>query len=370
MTVPETRHTRSETRTRDSHSSRTRTAERTITLDDNIDELLNSYKTQGQSLVSITYKSPSMGTPKHVQNSVEKLRDNEAKLAEKMGAHKQTEREILASFGYEQIPVLMRPIEAVRRRFMGSEDDTLEKIAQIGSFYADTLEDLQGNLITVLKDYERATERVESYIVHLEDTMVSLSQQKEGVEERIAAIEEVKEQYVASAPQNGTYAEKVIWRRGLRAIEKDERSLRSLNLRVTQDLNQATEHQKIAVDLGEGLEVSYTINAMSVSTSEMLTDHLRVNLVAYATSSRASNHAINIHHYLEKTAEFSSLLSQATSERMTTVGRLFERFSLPSGAGARDIANGGLLDGLKGYMTQMQEAHDAVNEHYSKEMIP
>ncbi|MFT4308753.1 MAG: hypothetical protein ACMXYM_05290 [Candidatus Woesearchaeota archaeon] len=350
--------------------TRTKTRERTITLEDDVDELIGAYQHRGQPLVAITYKTPSFGSAKQVYRSVDKVRESESTLADQLGAHKRTEREMLREYGYENVPVLLRPIEAMRRRFMISEEDTLEHIARIGTFYADSLEELNGTLNTVLKEYERASSKVEAYVLHLEDQRVSLADRKDSVDRQLEAIEHVREEYMASAPHEGTYAEKVLWKRGLRAIEKDERSLRSLKLRVTQDLNQATEHHTIALQLAEGLEVSYTMNAMAVSTSEMLTDHLRMNIDAYVTSSKASDHAIRIHTYLEKAAGFSSLMSRATSERMSTVGRMFERFTLPGGTGAQDIARGGLLDGLRVHLGHMQEAHDAVSETYERDLLP
>ena len=360
--------------------TRTRTASRaaqrggsapTITLEDDIESLLTAYRREGQPLVSITYESPKMNAPSKMYRTMETVKEKEEAFSGHVSGHMKFEREML-SFGYENVPIPMRPIEAMRRFLTSrrSDEENLEMIVGIGEHYTTVLHEAHAHLTGLLKEYGGAAGLIEDHVVKLEDTMIKLSDRKEDVEGKLAAIERVKQAYVSDAPHDGSYAEKVLWRRGLRAIEKDERSLRSLNLRITRDLNQAIEFHKSSEQLAEMMEINYTMNSMGVSTVSLLADQLDVNLKMYLTSSRASDHTIRVHEYLERAAGFSNLMSRASYERMNTVGKMLERFTMPDGKGAKAISGGGLVNGLRDYLDEMQQAHDALIADHSKDMMP
>lgn len=341
-------------------------------LDDDVDALINSYRESGHARILVQYEPPKFTTSKSLSRSLERIRDAEQQVNESVISHRETEREMLDKFGYGSTPFLMRPVEMVRRRVMSARDpdSKLEMIAQIGGEYVDSLRVMHDKLAGALKHYGAAHVQVEEHLVHLEDLMIDLSSRKDEIEADLDSIKKVRAAYEADAPHDGSYAEKILWKRGLRAIEKDERSLKSLNLRVTRDLNQAIEFQRTTSEIAETVDISYTMNSMALSASSFLSEGLALNIDLYMTNAKTSDQTLAIYETLDRASQYSNLMTRATHERMSAVGSMIKRFTMPGGDGARSISGGGMLNGLREYLSEMQDVHDSLVDESARDMLP
>lgn len=326
-----------------------------------IDDLIGTYEREQRPIVHISYSAKDFSPPSKLSSSLHSARASDEGLVNTIKEYKMINRRILGEFGYESIPSLLRPVEALRRyahsMLTGGQHDT-DRVMEICETYVNQLVSTHRALITSLKAYERTESALESYHHSLEDHIIDVARKKSDVEGRITTLSGAVEAYADKAPHDGSIADKVEYQRNKRSMDKDLRSLKALNLRMTQDLNQTMTLVELTSEASEILEVSKSMNYMAADSAQGLIGQLRLNVDLYRTNAKSTDIALELGSQLTTAAKLTDLLSQGTHSRMNALGHVIKNFSLPSGSGAESIGRGGLVNGLRSYLEQMQELND------------
>ena len=340
-------------------------------LESDVEDLIDSYHTGGKSLVSITYRSPSTKLIDRFEQTMGKARESERTLKKTIAEFRSIDHEVMREYGLSDTPALLRPFEVAKRYIssflnQGHLDTTM--VVKIAGSYVTALESTQHALLVSLKDYERCENDLERYLSSLEEHVISISESKEGVEDRIETLGDASERYAIRTPSDGSLADKMRYQRGKRVLDKDLRGLRTLDLRISNDLNQTLMLIERTKQAAEVLEVSKAMNYLAADLTRGLTGQLKLNIDLYGTSSHSTDIALALGQRLEESSRLSDLLTRGTYSRMSALGSVIKNFS-PDGPGAASIAGGGLVEGLKGYLNEMQQLHNEVTSEYERELL-
>lgn len=343
------------------------------TLEQSVNDMINNYREAGRPLVHLSYASPDLSPPTPLSRSLRGARDADKTVIDTLSEPRRIDRKILLNFGYEGVPFVMRPIEAVRRLSQSFFSDGKLDTTQVVAICGDTIDRLvstHGALSESLKSYARVEELIEGYAHRLEDHAVDVSEQKEDTERSLETMKLAIDAYRKSAPLDGSMSEKFTYQRSLRAMEKDERSLKSLNLRLTQDLNQTMSLISTTKEAAEVLEVSKAMNYLAADKARGLVGQLKLNVELYQTNAETSDLSIELGKQLHTAARLSDLLTNGTHTRMNAVGSIIKDFTVPGGRGGDSISRGGLVDGLKSYLEEMQQLGDEEARSRIDSMLP
>lgn len=354
-------------------TTQTTEQETTRGLESDVDELINGYRAKGSSAYQITYQSPSLARPTKLGRTLDKARSTEETLKQVVDSFKAVDRRIMFSYGLEDLPVLVRPMEIARRfarSFASKGASDTDTVVEIGNSYIEGLEQMHGLLVSSLSDYTRAGKELGQYLLSLEDGLISLAEQGEDVNRKLLTLTAARERYELEAPQDGKLSEKIVWQRGAHAMKRDARDLRGLKLMVSRNLNHTFEVRNNTLEAEEALAVSRQMNQLAADSARILVDQLRINIDMYGTSTTSTDIALRLGGRLERASRFSELLSQGTYSRMSALGSVIEDFSLPNGSKGSAISRGGILEGLRGYLTDMQEMQDSLVADHEQDLLP